>query len=152
MGPEGWARLIFGEAKQIQAEMLERIRENTPISAPICQAGAGHGTTRKQSKGDLTQSKMTNQEAGKRGGFRSEPGTPGGVSRVFGRLGLLSMKVWGPEGPGTWAEDSGFGDLSRGHLFLSLSRGSEAGAPWAGSGPVRPLWAGFSSARHVSTG
>lgn len=110
MGPEGWARPIFGEAKQIQAEMLERIRENTPISAPICQAGAGHSTTRKQSKGDLTQSKMTNQEAGKRGRFRSEPGAPGGVSRVFGRLGLLSMKVWGPEGPGTWAEDS---DLSR---------------------------------------
>ena len=33
------------------------------------------------------------------------------------RPGLLSMKVWGSEDPGAWAEeDSGFSDLNKGHL------------------------------------
>lgn len=51
MGPEGWARPICGEAKQIQATILERIRENMPSSASTCPLGLG--TDARQSEGNF---------------------------------------------------------------------------------------------------
>lgn len=108
--------------------MLERIRENSPISASICLARAWQGP--RQSQGTFTQSKMTNQDAGNPSVFGSEPRAPGGLHGVLRRPRLFSVKVWGSEEPGAWAEEgAGFGDLSKGHLRACCSCRSPRAVP-----------------------
>lgn len=108
--------------------MLERVRENSPISASICLARAQQGP--RQSQGTFTQSKMTNQDSGNASVFGSEPRAPGGPHGVLRRPRLQSVKVWGSEEPGARAEEgAGFSDLSKGHLRACCSCHSPRAVP-----------------------